>query len=61
MSGKVVSIEKMSKKEQKRHYARFRGSWDGVNPVSRCVPSGKLYRRCKKKNEDHLCDKGEQQ
>ena len=60
MSGKVVSIEKMSKKEQKSHYARFRGSWDGVNPVSRSVPSGKIYRRSKKKNEDLKCVKGAQ-
>lgn len=61
MAEKVVSIEKMRKREQKRHYARFRGSWDGVNPVSRCVPSGKIYRRSKRKNEDIRCVKGVQQ
>ena len=24
---------------------RIRGSWNGVNPVTRVVPSGKLYKR----------------
>lgn len=61
MADKVVSIEKMSKREQKRHYARYRGSWDGVSPISRCVPSGKVYRRCKRKNEDLKCVKGVRQ
>lgn len=42
---KYVPIEKRSKKEQKAYYAKQRGSWNGVNPVTRIVPSKKIYNR----------------
>lgn len=42
---KFVSYEKCSKKEQKARNAAKRGSWNGVNPVSRIVPSKKEYKR----------------
>lgn len=45
----MVSIQKRSKKQQRAFYGAKRGSWNGVNPVSRCVPSGKAYNRAKKK------------
>lgn len=40
-----VSVEKRSKKAQKAYHALKRGSWNGVNPVSRVVPSRKTYDR----------------
>lgn len=42
---KTVPVRKMSKKAQKEYHDRQRGSWKGVNPVSRAVPSGKVYNR----------------
>ena len=47
----MVPIRKQSKKAQKKHYAEQRGSWNGVNPVTRTVPSGKAYNRMKSKQE----------
>lgn len=47
----MVPIRKQSKKAQKRHYAQQRGSWNGVNPVTRTVPNRKAYSRAKAKNE----------
>lgn len=44
---KVVDLCKQSKKAQKAFYAAQRGSWNGVNPVSRVVPNGKVYFRAK--------------
>lgn len=46
---KVVDLCKQSKKAQKAFYAAQRGSWNGVNPVSRVVPNGKAYSRAKAK------------
>ncbi len=46
---KYVSIEKRSKREQRRFYAARRGDWNGVRPVTRTVPSGKLYSRAREK------------
>lgn len=40
-----VLYEKCSKREKKARDAIRRGSWNGVNPVSRVVPSKKLYKR----------------
>lgn len=42
---RFVSIEKRSKREQKAFHALSRRTWDGVNPVSRVVPSKKAYDR----------------
>lgn len=42
---KFVPLEKRSKKERKAYYAKQRGSWNGVNPVTRVVPSKKIYDR----------------
>lgn len=42
---KFVPVEKRSKKEQKIYYAKQRGSWNGVNPVTKVVPSKKIYNR----------------
>lgn len=40
---KFVPLEKRSKKEQKAYHAQQRGSWNGVNPVTRVVPNKKVY------------------
>ena len=39
---KFVPLEKRSKKEQKAYHAQQRGSWNGVNPVTRVVPNKKV-------------------
>lgn len=44
-----VLLEKRSKKEQRAYHALRRGSWNGVNPVSRTIPSGKAYNRRREK------------
>ncbi|WP_289026361.1 hypothetical protein [uncultured Flavonifractor sp.] len=46
---KLVDLKKQSKKAQKAFYAARRGSWNGVDPVSRIVPNGKAYSRAKAK------------
>lgn len=48
---KLIPLEKRSKKEQKAWYARQRGDWNGVNPVTKVVPSKKLYNRKKQRRE----------
>ena len=40
-----VPLNKRSKKTQKEYYAKQRGSWYGLNPTTRTVPSGKIYDR----------------
>ena len=40
-----VPLEKRSKTEQKAYHAQQRGSWNGVNPVTRVVPNKKGYDR----------------
>ena len=35
----MKSVEKMSKKERKAYFAQFRGSWNGVNPVTKTIPN----------------------
>ncbi len=48
---RIVPLEKMSKKEQRRHHLQQRGSWNGIIPVSHVVPSGKVYKRTTEKAE----------
>lgn len=47
----IVPIRKQSKKARKKYYAEQRGSWNGVNPVTKAVPSEKVYSRTKTKHE----------
>ena len=44
---KVIPLKKQSKKAQKRFHASRRGSWNGLSPVTRVVPSKKVYDRKK--------------
>ena len=48
---RYVAIDKRSKKAQKEYYSKQRGTWGGLNPVTRSVPSGKIYSRNKDKQE----------
>ena len=43
---KYVSVDKRSKKE---YYSKQRRTWGELNPVTRSVPSGKVYNRKKEK------------
>ena len=47
MKKKEVPLKKQSKKEQRNFYARLRGDWNGVKPVTRVVKSKKVYDRKK--------------
>lgn len=42
---KLVPLSKQSKKEQRKYYAKRRGSWNGVQPTTRVVRSKKIYDR----------------
>ena len=44
-----VTIDKRSKKAQKEYYSKQRHTWGELNPVTRSVPSGKVYNRKKEK------------
>ena len=49
---KTIPLTKQSKKQQRAFHAAKRGSWNGVNPVTRVVPSKKLYDRNRVKREN---------
>lgn len=42
---RTIPLAKRSKKEQKAFHNSRRGSWSGLCPVNRIIPSGKVYRR----------------
>lgn len=44
---KFVPYEKLSKKEKRRLNAAKRGSWGGLDPVTRVPPNPKAYKRNK--------------
>ncbi|MDR1669057.1 MAG: hypothetical protein LBR76_03790 [Oscillospiraceae bacterium] len=44
---KFVPLEKRSKREQQAYHASRRGSWGGVNPVTKMSPNPKAYNRKK--------------
>lgn len=52
----IIPLHKRSKKQQREYHARQRGSWHGLNPVTRTVPNGKAYDR--KKGKQHRRDFG---
>ena len=41
----LVPLNKRSKKAQRKYHAKQRGSWYGLSPITRTVPSGKKYDR----------------
>lgn len=42
---KMVPLKKQSKRAQKEFHDKQRGSWYGINPVTRTVPNRKAYDR----------------
>lgn len=44
---KFISYEKLSKKKQRELAAKRRGSWGGINPVTRKPANPKAYNRKK--------------
>ena len=48
----TVPLKKQSKRAQKEYHSRKRGSWYGISPVTRSVPSGIVYDRNRMKRED---------
>lgn len=49
----MVPLKKQSKRAQKEYHARQRGSWNGLNPVTRVVPNGKAYDRNREKQRGY--------
>ena len=49
---KTIPLAKQSKKQQRAYHAARRGSWNGVNPVTRVVPNKKAYDRNRVKREN---------
>lgn len=47
-----VPLDKRSKKAQREYHAKQRGSWHGVNPITRTVQSRKTYDRERVKQAD---------
>lgn len=47
----MIPLNKQSKKQQKKYHAAKRGDWNGVSPVTRVVPSKKVYDRKRVKRE----------
>ena len=48
----LVTLDKRSKKAQREYHAKQRGSWHGVNPITRTVQSRKTYDRARVKQAD---------
>ena len=48
----TVLLKKQSKRAQKEFHSKRRGSWYGISPVTRSVPSGRIYDRKQIKRED---------
>lgn len=42
---KFIPVKKRSKKEQKIYHAQKRGSWGGINPITRKPPNSRAYHR----------------
>lgn len=51
---KVTPYKKLSKKAQKKFNTEKRVGWNGVKPVTKVVPSGKVYSR-KEKHRQTFC------
>ena len=48
----LIPLDKRSKKAKREYHAKQRGSWNGVNPVTRIVQSRKAYDRARVKQAD---------
>lgn len=47
MANPFVPIQKQSKKAQKKANAKRRGTWYGINPVTRVPTNSRAYNRAK--------------
>ena len=45
----MIPLAKQSKKKQKMYHAAKRGSWQGINPVTRKPDDPKAYNRAREK------------
>ena len=56
---KFIPFEKLSKKKQKELNAQKRGTWYGIDPVTRKAPNGKAYdrRKARKWSDDSFHDR----
>ena len=48
----LIPLDKRSKKTQREYHAKQRGSWYGLNPITRTVQSRKTYDRARVKQAD---------
>lgn len=48
----LIPLDKRSKKAQREYHAKQRGSWYGLNPITRTVQSRKTYDRARVKQAD---------
>ena len=53
MKQKYVPLEKRSKKQQKEFHAAQRKTWGNISPVTKSVPSAKLYNKKKARQWKH--------
>ncbi len=53
---KFTPFGKLSKKKKREHYAQMRGSWGGLNPVTRKPENPKAYdrKKARKWSEDSM-------
>lgn len=51
---KIISLNKQSKKAQRAYHAKQRGSWYGLCPVTRVVPSKKGYDRNRERKNTRM-------
>ena len=49
---KYVPLEKQSKRAQKEHHDKQRGSWNDVVPVTRVIPNKRAYDRKRARQAD---------
>ena len=49
---KYIPMAKRSKRAQKEHFDKQRGSWNGVAPVTRVMPNKRAYERNRAKQAD---------
>jgi hypothetical protein len=50
---KFIPYDKLQKKEKRRRDRQNRGSWYGLNPITRVPKNPKAYDRNKNKREDN--------
>ena len=53
---KIIPYEKLSKKKKREIDRSRRGSWNGLNPVTRKSADGKVYNRKKARKIDYRSD-----